>query len=567
MDDNEKFLRNKYDPEFLREIFNPEVKKVMILETYRGEIVIELFHKDVSLTEDVLTKALVGEYNGITFHNCNPFFVQIRKNFGETEGKRRIIVPYLKNTRGYVGLVNSKKKPENSLLDHFYICLKDIPEFNERYTVIGRVVKGLDVLNKIWDGNTVKNVRIEKDYDKKRGVKFKFNLLFWLGFILSIVSLIIYLSTKINLLKIAQDTLFKKQITDLIPANISLLILGAGIILMLFSIIFAPLARKRVERQAELEAIPEPKERIFPEEKVQPSEGEQESLKKIEQIRINASLMRGKEEARRKAEEEEKRILARKIVMEEEARRKAEEKRREKAEEERRSREEAIKKKLEGTRQSKEQQEKMKKLKALEIKSREIMQKEQEKEEKRKRMHEEQEIKLLAEQKKIEEERRKEEENMMRQEEERRKLKAQKEEKEQQEKMKKLKALEIKSTELFKKEKSERENLRKEFVQKMDTGGNIGEEIKKKGKEEIKADILPKIAKRTETHLDVLFDLLERYGVLKMSYIVQTFNIDKEEALEWCNILVEHDLAELDYPAFGEPTLKKKEQEPAITEK
>jgi peptidyl-prolyl cis-trans isomerase B (cyclophilin B) len=160
--DDEKFLRTKYDLDFLKDIFNPEIEKVMILETYRGEIVIELFHKDVPLVQDVLTKALLGEYNGVTFHNCNPFFVQIRKNFGETEGKKRISNPYLRNTRGCVGLVNSKNKPENSLLDHFYICLKDIPEFDEKYTVIGKVVRGLDVLNKIWDGNTVKDVRIER---------------------------------------------------------------------------------------------------------------------------------------------------------------------------------------------------------------------------------------------------------------------------------------------------------------------------------------------------------------------------------------------------------------------
>ncbi|MEM2784951.1 MAG: hypothetical protein QXE93_02265, partial [Candidatus Pacearchaeota archaeon] len=99
---------------------------------------------------------------------------------------------------------------------------------------------------------------------------------------------------------------------------------------------------------------------------------------------------------------------------------------------------------------------------------------------------------------------------------------------------------------------------RKKMIEIMKKPTDLKKEIKKKPKEEIKKEVLPKIAQRTETQLDVLYDLLEKHKSLKLSYITETFGISKEEAIEWCNILVEHGLAELKYPAFGEPILIKK---------
>ena len=192
----EKFLRKRYSEAYLNEIFNPNVSKALILETYRGDVVIELFHKDVSLVKEVIARALLGEYDGMTFHNCNPFFVQVRKNNSDIEGKPKQIVPYLKNLKGTVGCVNSKKKATNSLLEHLYICLKDVPEFDGKYTVIGKVVKGLDVLNKVWDGNTVKAVYIAKNYSKKQGVGNGLNFLFWIGLIFALFYFLRFFSDK-----------------------------------------------------------------------------------------------------------------------------------------------------------------------------------------------------------------------------------------------------------------------------------------------------------------------------------------------------------------------------------
>ena len=99
---------------------------------------------------------------------------------------------------------------------------------------------------------------------------------------------------------------------------------------------------------------------------------------------------------------------------------------------------------------------------------------------------------------------------------------------------------------------------RKKIIQKMKKHSDIQEEVTKKKKDEIKKEVLPKLAQKTETQLDVLYDLLEKNNSLKLTYIMQTFSINKEEAIEWCNILMGSGLAELKYPAFGDPILIKK---------
>ena len=62
---------------------------------------------------------------------------------------------------------------------------------------------------------------------------------------------------------------------------------------------------------------------------------------------------------------------------------------------------------------------------------------------------------------------------------------------------------------------------------------------------------------RIETPLDTLYNSLERKG-LKINKIMKTFNLTKEEALGWCEILENKNLVKLDYPIFGEPILRLK---------
>jgi hypothetical protein len=71
----------------------------------------------------------------------------------------------------------------------------------------------------------------------------------------------------------------------------------------------------------------------------------------------------------------------------------------------------------------------------------------------------------------------------------------------------------------------------------------------------IKIDIKENYDKK-KTDLDVLYDILKKEKSLKLSTISRSFGIDKEIAMEWCKILESGNLVMIDYPGFGEPTIK-----------
>jgi len=87
--------------------------------------------------------------------------------------------------------------------------------------------------------------------------------------------------------------------------------------------------------------------------------------------------------------------------------------------------------------------------------------------------------------------------------------------------------------------------------------------LRKKKAQEIKLNISEfesfKNAK-SGTDMDVLYSILQSKGELSLSVIVNVFKISKDKALKWCKILEEHNLASLNYPVFGEPILKKKQE-------
>lgn len=58
-----------------------------------------------------------------------------------------------------------------------------------------------------------------------------------------------------------------------------------------------------------------------------------------------------------------------------------------------------------------------------------------------------------------------------------------------------------------------------------------------------------------ETPIDELYEHLKKDD-LKISAIMERFNLEKEQALEWCKILVKSNLAEIKYSFLGEPIIK-----------
>ena len=509
--DTQKKLRKKYSEAYLQEIFDERVTKIMIVETYRGSIFIELFHRDIPLVKEVIAKVLLGEYDGMTFYNCNPYFIQARKSVEEKSTAERIFRPYLKNLKGTVGLINSKKTPPKSLLDHFYISLAEIPEIDGEYTIIGRVVRGLDVLNKIWDGNTIRRVYIEKGYVKTSAAR-KLGALYWVGLAMILVYAIWLITQNLDTANEFQKEIFNKTILDIMTKSNALTILGIGVILIIFSLIMSSLKnRMRVGETREIKqqkmveggvmkTIKEKQRGLVKElEKYQEKELESKEKKVLKNLPKTPELV----EKTKSFEEQEMGKLKAEVAD-----------LKKKIEEEKRKEEE--KKKIEGEHKKDEEKLRLK----------------------------------FEKERKIEEKKRKSEEERIAKENER-KRKEEEKGKPAQEKFAESKEP---RTEI---QQQVVEKERKKMVEGMAKHQDIHKDQKKK-KEEIKKEVLPQIAKKTETQLDVLYDLLEKDKSIKLTDIMKTFSISKEEAIEWCNILVEHELAELKYPAFGDPILLKK---------
>jgi cyclophilin family peptidyl-prolyl cis-trans isomerase len=170
----------------------PVEKEVVVIETKFGEIIIDLFD-EVAPKHARNFRKLVKEgfYNGTTFHRVIPGFVIqggdpfSKDNDRGNDGKggpgytlpAEIKMPH---KRGFVGAarlpdnINPEKRSNGS---QFYICLSDIPHLDGNYTVFGRVIEGMDVVDKIAKvptdkrNNPIERVEMIKVYLKKMIVK------------------------------------------------------------------------------------------------------------------------------------------------------------------------------------------------------------------------------------------------------------------------------------------------------------------------------------------------------------------------------------------------------------
>lgn len=89
---------------------------------------------------------------------------------------------------------------------------------------------------------------------------------------------------------------------------------------------------------------------------------------------------------------------------------------------------------------------------------------------------------------------------------------------------------------------------------------HIDEAIKKVNKEVTKDPVIIKKGIRAlkgyETELDLVLELINKYKSIPVSELATTFNISKELAENWAEILKENNLIDIYYPPFGEIILK-----------
>ena len=157
---------------------NLDKKHAIVIDTNKGRIVIQL-RTDIAPkhAERVEQLARDGFYNNVPFHRVmDGFMAQTGdgQNFNGTGGSK---YPNLKQEfsslpfkRGTVGMAR-RGDSVDSANSQFFICFGDASFLNNQYTVIGAVVQGMDVVDKLKRGEPVadpdKMIKVQVAADMK----------------------------------------------------------------------------------------------------------------------------------------------------------------------------------------------------------------------------------------------------------------------------------------------------------------------------------------------------------------------------------------------------------------
>ena len=138
--------------------------KEAVIETNKGTIVFELLPDAPLTASNFIELAKGGYYDGLTFHRVVPHFViQGGDPTGTGMGGPGYQFKDEPVTRNYdpgiVAMANSGSDTNGS---QFFIMEPDSQGLDPKYTIFGKVTKGLDVVGKIEVGDVMKKVTIEK---------------------------------------------------------------------------------------------------------------------------------------------------------------------------------------------------------------------------------------------------------------------------------------------------------------------------------------------------------------------------------------------------------------------
>jgi len=137
--------------------------KKAVIETEKGQIIIEL-SKDAPLaSSNFIFLTQEKFYDGLTFHRREEGFViqggdpvgNGTGGPGYTFADELVTGDYL---RGVVAMANAGPNTNGS---QFFIMLADHPELPKNYTIFGKVVEGMETVDKITPGDVMKKVKIE----------------------------------------------------------------------------------------------------------------------------------------------------------------------------------------------------------------------------------------------------------------------------------------------------------------------------------------------------------------------------------------------------------------------
>jgi peptidyl-prolyl cis-trans isomerase B (cyclophilin B) len=148
---------------------------IATFDTDRGTIRAELFPEKAPLTvANFVNLARRGFYDGLKFHRVIPdFMVQGGCPQGTGTGGPGYkfedeTTNGVRHERGVLSMANAGPNTNGS---QFFITHVATPWLDGKHTVFGKVTEGMDVVDKIAQGDTIKSVKIEGDADAALAAK------------------------------------------------------------------------------------------------------------------------------------------------------------------------------------------------------------------------------------------------------------------------------------------------------------------------------------------------------------------------------------------------------------
>jgi cyclophilin family peptidyl-prolyl cis-trans isomerase len=156
---------------------SPGAGPVIVLETAKGVIEFETYPEEAPKTvARILELVKKGFYTGLRFHRAEPKFliqvgdpgtrnVMMQEWWGRGGSGKPIGVAEItkkrRHIRGAVAMAYPGTDPKNAD-SQFYILLGPKPELDARYTVFGKVIKGMEVVDRIQRSDVLKRAYVKE---------------------------------------------------------------------------------------------------------------------------------------------------------------------------------------------------------------------------------------------------------------------------------------------------------------------------------------------------------------------------------------------------------------------
>lgn len=139
-----------------------------VIHTNKGDITCELNYQKAPMSVTNFVQLVqAGFYNGLTFHRVVPHFViQGGDPNGTGSGGPGYTIPaeiglsHQKGALAWARLPDQVNPQKRSSGSQFYITLENVPHLDGEYSVFGKTISGMEVVQKIKQGDIIERIDI-----------------------------------------------------------------------------------------------------------------------------------------------------------------------------------------------------------------------------------------------------------------------------------------------------------------------------------------------------------------------------------------------------------------------